>query len=214
MVSLAEKSSNLPRVVAPLRCAHFSLPRPSIPPVAPFFSRGKYQFIYGVLCAQSGGVSDGARRLSHCIPRRLKRHAYHAKFPRLFISMANSLPPGISSDNSIGLGTTGLAAPIPDSRRVIKIPHSEPDAHARCAVEAKMYERLTRPPENSSPTILRYYGRDKYGIILEYAENGGLRQYMRKVCTPSNTLILRWARQAAQALLFCHENHVLHGDIN
>jgi serine/threonine protein kinase len=128
--------------------------------------------------------------------------------------MTNSLPPGISSDNFIGFGTTGLAALIPNSRRVIKIPHSEPDAHARCAVEAKVYERLTGPPQNSSPTILCYYGRDDYGIILGYTKNGGLRQYMRKACTLSNTLILRWARQAAQALLFCHENHVLHGDIN
>jgi hypothetical protein len=89
--------------------------------------------------------------------------------------MTNSLPPRISSDDVIGLGTTGLAALIPDSRRVIKIPHTEPDAHARCAVEAKVYERLTRPPGNLSPTILRYYGKDEYGIILEYAEEGGLR---------------------------------------
>lgn len=27
-------------------------------------------------------------------------------------------------------------------------------------------------------------------------------------------LLLRWARQVAQALLFCHNNSVLHGDIN
>lgn len=128
--------------------------------------------------------------------------------------MATSLPPGINATHIIGLGTTGFAALIPNSQRVIKVPHSEPDAYERCAVEAKVYERLTRSLGNSSSTILRYYGRDKHGIILEYAENGTLREYMRNACPPSNTLLLRWARQVAQALLLCHESSVLHGDIN
>ncbi|KAH8693320.1 kinase-like domain-containing protein [Phaeosphaeriaceae sp. PMI808] len=131
--------------------------------------------------------------------------------------MAAFLPPGINSTHIKGLGTTGVVAVIPNtnSRRVIKIPHPEPDAHARCEVEAEVYERLEQSRGgNSCSTILRYYGRGKYGIILEYAENGSLREYLRMARPTSNTLLLRWARQAAQALLSCHKSTILHGDIN
>ncbi|KAH8692561.1 hypothetical protein GQ44DRAFT_167676 [Phaeosphaeriaceae sp. PMI808] len=105
--------------------------------------------------------------------------------------MAAFLPPSINSTHIKGLRTTGIVAVIPNSRRVIKIPHSKPDAHARCEVEAKVYERLKQSRGNSCSTILHYYGRDKRGIILEYAENGTLREYLRTARPTSNTLLLR-----------------------
>jgi hypothetical protein len=105
--------------------------------------------------------------------------------------MATSLPPGINATHIIGLGTTGVAALIPNSQRVIKYLHPEPNAYERCAVEANVYERLTRSLRNSCLTILRYYGRDEHGIILEFAENGTVRAYMRKACPQSNVLLLR-----------------------
>jgi serine/threonine protein kinase len=128
--------------------------------------------------------------------------------------MASSLPPGINSTNIVGFGTTGVVAVIPCTRQIIKFPHSEPDARARCKVEIKVYERLEQTHMESCSTILQYYGQSENGIILEYAEIGPLREYLRTANTPSETLRLRWARQAAQALVFCHANGILHGDIN
>ncbi|KAF1846908.1 kinase-like protein [Cucurbitaria berberidis CBS 394.84] len=128
--------------------------------------------------------------------------------------MATSLPPGINSTNIVGFGTTGVVAVIPCTRRVIKFPHCEPDARARCEVEVKVYERLEQTRRESCSTILRYHGHCEQGIVLEYAENGPLREHLRTANTPSKTLLLRWARQAAEALVFCHANAILHGDIN
>ncbi|KAF1993175.1 kinase-like protein [Amniculicola lignicola CBS 123094] len=124
------------------------------------------------------------------------------------------LPPGIDSSHIVGLGTTGMVAIIPHTQRVIKFPHPEPDARARYEVEIKVYERLEPLREKSCSTILRYYGSSEHGITLEYVENGNLREHLRKVGLPSSMLLLRWARQAAQALVFCHASAVLHGDIN
>lgn len=125
-----------------------------------------------------------------------------------------AIPPGINSTNIVGLGTTGIVAVLPCARKVIKFPHSEPDARARCEVEVKVYERLEQTRNGSCSTILRYYGHSEHGLILEYAKNGPLREHLRTADTPSKTLLLRWARQAAQALVFCHSSAILHGDIN
>jgi serine/threonine protein kinase len=64
-------------------------------------------------------------------------------------------------------------------------------------------------------SILRYYGRVGDGIILEYAEKGELRGYLRRAMRKVESgAVFRWARQAAEALAFSHANGVLHGDIN
>lgn len=129
--------------------------------------------------------------------------------------MDTFLPPGINSTNIVGFGTTGLVAVLPGNQNVIKFPHPKPDARARCEVEVEVYERLERSRKKEScSTILRYYGNSKHGITLEYAEIGGLREHLRTAGTPSTESLLRWARQAAQALVFCHASAVLHGDIN
>jgi hypothetical protein len=80
----------------------------------------------------------------------------------------------------LGLGTTALAVLLPDNRRVLKSPHPEPDARARLEVEAKVYQRFADSRCPSPSSILRYYGRAGDGIILEYAEKGELRGYLRR----------------------------------
>jgi len=53
------------------------------------------------------------------------------------------------------------------------------------------------------------------GILLEYADYGPVQHYLRKLTTqlPEVAVILRWASQAAQAIVFLHANGVMHGDI-
>ena len=125
------------------------------------------------------------------------------------------LPPGVSIEDLRGGGTTGLVAQLPGTDTVIKFSHGSKDEDARCAVEAQVYERFIASKLDRPDSILRYDGKTDRGIILEYAETGTLRQFLRNTdYSPQPDILFRWARQAAQALLFSHQNDVLHGDIN
>lgn len=127
-------------------------------------------------------------------------------------------PAGIYAENHIGYGTSGAVALYPNTNTVIKFPHSaegEDDilgSRTRCQREKEVYERLAAPGRPA--TILTYLGpsSDGRGILLEYAENGTVEGYLAKK-RPSEELSLRWSRQAAEALCFCHSKQVLHGDI-
>ena len=124
------------------------------------------------------------------------------------------MPTGITFQDVKGGGTTGLAALFPGTQKIIKFPWGEPDTVARCKVEIEVYRRLQESPHDRPTSILQYYGLFEGRATLEYAENGSLRQFLRKTKRPpSEQVILRWAQQAAQALSFCHSHGVLHGDI-
>jgi serine/threonine protein kinase len=127
-------------------------------------------------------------------------------------------PAGIHAQNHVGYGTSGTVALYPNTNTVIKFPHSaegEDDifgTRTRCQREKEVYERLAAPGRPA--TILTYLGpsSDGRGILLEYAENGTVEDYLAKK-RPPEELSLRWSRQAAEALYFCHSKQVLHGDI-
>lgn len=105
----------------------------------------------------------------------------------------------------------------PNTITVIKFPHSaegEADilsSRPRCQREKEAYERLAAPGRPT--TILTYLGPslDGRGILLECVENGIVEEYLRRK-EPPEELVLRWSRQAADALHFCHSQQVLHGD--
>ncbi|MCJ1246799.1 hypothetical protein MMC30_004008 [Trapelia coarctata] len=125
------------------------------------------------------------------------------------------LPPGVSFQDVRGGGTSGLVAQLPGTHTVIKFPLGAPDENARCAIEEQVYERFHASKLHRPDSILRYDGKTEHGILLEYAETGTLREFLRNAdSAPQPDVLLRWARQAAEALLFSHENNVLHGDIN
>ena len=127
-------------------------------------------------------------------------------------------PAGIYAQNHVGYGTSGTVALYPNTNTVIKFPHSaegEDDifgTRARCQREKEAYERLATPDRPA--TILTYLGpsSDGRGILLEYAEKGTVEDYLAKK-RPPEELSLRWSRQAAEALYFCHSKQVFHGDI-
>ncbi|KAI9841785.1 MAG: hypothetical protein M1837_000379 [Sclerophora amabilis] len=123
------------------------------------------------------------------------------------------LPPAISAEHLKGGGTTGMVALLP-GQTVIKFPHGEPDDIVRLRKEGDIYERFQKAKRRPR-SLLQYRGRTKDGILLEYAERGSVREYLRsQTSAPSSILLLRWAEQAAEALAFSHANGVLHGDIN
>jgi serine/threonine protein kinase len=127
-----------------------------------------------------------------------------------------NLPPGISSRDFIGGGTSGVAALIPGTTTVLKFPHGDEDECERCDREAEVYEHIKSSPDHCPTSLLRYRGRNEYGILLEYADHGPVRHYLRKPTTqpPEVAVILRWASQAAQAIVFLHANGIMHGDIS
>ncbi|KAI9736000.1 MAG: hypothetical protein M1834_001466 [Cirrosporium novae-zelandiae] len=87
-----------------------------------------------------------------------------------------SMPPGISSDNFIGAGTSGICFRYPGTNKVIKIPLTAEEESRACQVEMEVYERIQNLPTRPS-SILTYYGNTKYRIELAYASHGSIRQY-------------------------------------
>ncbi|KAL3265063.1 hypothetical protein ABHI18_000187 [Aspergillus niger] len=128
---------------------------------------------------------------------------------------ALQLPPGIDPDDMIGQGSSGIAALDPKTKHIIKFPFNEDEARAACDREKEIYERLERSPLPRPSSLLKYYGPRDQGILLEYAKHGTLRRYAYGLDLPIPLpAILRWAKQAAEALQFIHENGIAHGDVS
>jgi serine/threonine protein kinase len=124
-----------------------------------------------------------------------------------------SMPPEISSDDFIGNGTSGICFRYPGTEKVLKIPLTKEEEGRPCQVKVEIYERIQSLPNRPS-SILPYYGRTEYGIVLVYASYGSIRQYRAKGRRFSKEHHCRWADQASEALAFCHTCDVLHADIN
>ncbi|OJZ88760.1 hypothetical protein ASPFODRAFT_205861 [Aspergillus luchuensis CBS 106.47] len=124
-------------------------------------------------------------------------------------------PPGIDADDMIGQGKSGIAALDPKTKHIIKFPYNTDEGGAECTHEKEIYERLERSPLPRPSSLLKYYGSTEHGIFLEYAKNGTLRRYSDGfdygIPLP---MILRFAKQAAEALQFIHDNGIAHGDVD
>jgi hypothetical protein len=103
------------------------------------------------------------------------------------------------SHDLIGRGIGGVATLISGTTTVLKFPHGDEGECERCDREAEVYEHLKISPDPCPTSLLRYRGRNEYGILLEYADYRPVRHYLRKptMQPPEVTVILRWASQAA-----------------
>jgi serine/threonine protein kinase len=127
-----------------------------------------------------------------------------------------SFPPGISIQDIKGYGTSGMAALIPNTRIIIKFPVTEEaEERERCDREKSIYQLFQSSSYQRPRSLLQYNGDTEDGILLEYAELGPVRLYLQGLAHPlPMSILLRWAREAAEALRFAHLNGVSHGDIN
>lgn len=115
------------------------------------------------------------------------------------------LPPGVTKvitrdrDNFIDLI---------DETTVLKYP-CIPDNTEGLQIEAKLFEAI-----GSHPRIVACNGLTEHGLILQYAPNGNLKEYI--ACNPTISLNqrLRWCRQAAEAVDYIHQKNVIHCDIS
>ncbi|KAL2794918.1 kinase-like domain-containing protein [Aspergillus keveii] len=126
-----------------------------------------------------------------------------------------SFPPGICIRDVKGCGTSGMVALVPNTKCIIKFPLGDEDECARCDHEREIYQLLETSSHERPLSLLRFHGSTSHGILLDYAEFGPVRQFLRESqdSIPTSTLF-RWARQAAEALQFLHENSICHGDVN
>ena len=81
------------------------------------------------------------------------------------------LLPKISGYNLIGGGTSRMAVLILGIKIVIKFPYRDKDKCEKCDREVEVYKRLKSLLDYYLSSLLGYLGRNKYGIILEYAEH-------------------------------------------
>ncbi|KAF0485176.1 kinase-like protein [Gigaspora margarita] len=81
--------------------------------------------------------------------------------------------------------------------------------------ELKLLQRLS-----NHPSIIAFYGITKdnngcYNMILQYADNGNLREYLKK-----NFVTLQWkcklriAKEIVHGLMFLHNNKIVHRDLH
>ncbi|RSL57393.1 hypothetical protein CEP54_008311 [Fusarium duplospermum] len=80
--------------------------------------------------------------------------------------------------------------------------------------EIAVYERLASDAIWHNG-IMRYYGvLDEKSVVLQFAPNGSIRQYLgRGLHVPLSTK-LRWAEQATDAIAFLHSKGIFHCDIS
>lgn len=88
------------------------------------------------------------------------------------------------------------------------------------SIEKAVYESFNAHDHPDS--ILEYYGahdRIQNGLVLEYAEKRDLWAYLwdqerQGHAPPNDTMLYRWAIQAAEALGFAHSLHIFNSDIH
>lgn len=114
-------------------------------------------------------------------------------------------PPGVTAP--CNAGSTCYIGRI-DDKTVLKYPFND-DYKRFVVAEAGIYEAL-----GTHPHILKYYGRNDYGIVLEYAANGAVKHYLQKQPTTSWKQRITWCCELAEAIRHTHSKHVLHCNIS
>ncbi|KFH45077.1 L-type lectin-domain containing receptor kinase S-like protein [Hapsidospora chrysogenum ATCC 11550] len=119
-------------------------------------------------------------------------------------------PPGVivvqSKGEFVGGGVTGIVERLP-SGDVVKTPLEFPDDPGLdCArditIEAEIYQMLG---EHSRLVKLRSWDPVQHELVLEYMQNGTLKQYIRDhLAEITPQLRIRWARQAVEGLQLLH----------
>ena len=115
-------------------------------------------------------------------------------------------PCGLNGKDVVGMGITALVARLD---AVIKF---APDTELPFMEREKcIYQRLGHDYNG----VLRYYGSLGNALILQYACNGSIRQYLARQTKPvALSLQLRWIEQITASIAFVHSQNVLHGDIS
>lgn len=108
------------------------------------------------------------------------------------------------------IGGSGLLYTLPgNTAEVLKVPSTNPRTIANHAIERRIYKRL-----GSHPNIIKCLRMDDYGIYLERAEHGCIRQYFIDGGTATLKERIQWSRDIANALQYIHEHNIRHADLS
>ena len=95
-----------------------------------------------------------------------------------------------------------------DESTVLKYP-CIPGMTTSLRIESQLLEIL-----GGNPRIIRSKGTTDHGLLLEYAVNGNLQDYISANPDTSLDQRVQWCRQAAEAVEYLHQKQVIHCDIN
>lgn len=123
------------------------------------------------------------------------------------------VPPGFNSmTDLVDAGISGMVWHHKPTNTVLKTPHGT-ENDAEIDVERRIYERFEANGGHAS--LLHYYGFHARGIRLEYVSPGSLHKYLGR---HNGEIDVRqrlvWAREVAEAMVFFHTLHVIHGDFS
>jgi serine/threonine protein kinase len=114
-------------------------------------------------------------------------------------------PLGLNRKDLVGAGVTAIVARLD---AVVKFfGPSESDFFER---EKLVYQRLG----SDHSGIVRYFGVLENAIILQFASQTSIRQYVARQKQVPLSVRLRWVEQIFDAVRFIHSRSVLHGDIS
>jgi serine/threonine protein kinase len=121
-------------------------------------------------------------------------------------------PPGISEKDILWGGNTAQLALLADGT-VLKYAWDRDDGRAkRCLdIEHSILSAL-----GDHKRIVKFLGKHEHGLRFKLAANGDVRRYLSSH-DPSESpeqLRRKWAKQAAEALAFIHNQGVIHSDIH
>lgn len=115
-------------------------------------------------------------------------------------------PLGLDGKDLVGAGVTAIVARLDG---VVKF--SGPSESHFLEREKLVYRRLGRDHSG----ILRYFGALENAIILQFASQTSIRQYLARQKKEVPLLLrLRWVEQLFDAVRFIHSRSVFHGDIS
>ncbi|CDM30090.1 Tyrosine-protein kinase, catalytic domain [Penicillium roqueforti FM164] len=113
--------------------------------------------------------------------------------------------PGVSE--IIGWGG-GSYIGLVDDTTVLKYPHVPGDRQS-LEVEAQLLDIL-----GTHPRIIQSKGLAEHGLLLGYAPNGNLMDYITSDHVIPLERRLNWCQQPAEALSYIHSKRVIHCDLN
>ncbi|KAI3390717.1 hypothetical protein diail_8796 [Diaporthe ilicicola] len=128
-------------------------------------------------------------------------------------------PPMIAErlSNALSFGNTGIIELLPSGDKVKKSPHPQGSSYDKAwqrgqlRREIEVYRRL--PASDRLIRMFGYSNEDDGGLILEYMSNGNLRTMIEAKAEITLLQRLRWAVEAAEAVVLLHSHGVIHADI-
>ena len=107
----------------------------------------------------------------------------------------------------ISLGLSGIVERLIDGS-VMKSPHpADEGSFMDIEMEAKIYQ-LIGPHHRLVPML----GYTQPGLLLEYMEDGNVREYLAEHKDVTLKQRLRWAKEAADGLQLLHSHGIIHCD--